>query len=143
MPIGAAPSSLAGAAATGLIFASNSAVPVGGPSWNVNLGRRDSTTASRSVANIVLPSPFSDLNTQLFPHLRTRDLVLETWIPHNRPIPMFFFRDRIYSNRTDIDAGFASTRRRQCPTNSGDSNLAALDLMIPNSFDNNYFKNLM
>ncbi|KAL2545933.1 Peroxidase 5 [Forsythia ovata] len=55
----------------------------------------------------------------------------------------FLFRNRIYSNGTDIDAGFASTRRRQCPSNSGDSNLAALDLVTPNSFDNNYFKNLM
>ncbi|KAL2454669.1 Peroxidase 5 [Abeliophyllum distichum] len=36
---------------------------VGGPSWNVNLGRRDSTTASGSVAKTDLPSPFSNLST--------------------------------------------------------------------------------
>lgn len=53
------------------------------------------------------------------------------------------FRTRIYSNGTDIDAGFASTRRRQCPQNGGDANLAPLDLVTPNSFDNNYYKNLM
>lgn len=53
------------------------------------------------------------------------------------------FRTRIYSNGTDIDAGFASTRRRQCPTTGGDSNLAPLDLVTPNAFDNNYFKNLV
>ena len=57
----------------------------------------------------------------------------------------FVFRNRVYSNGTDIDAGFASTRRRQCPqtVGNGDSNLAPLDLVTPNSFDNNYFKNLM
>lgn len=57
----------------------------------------------------------------------------------------FVFRNRIYGNGTEIDAGFASTRRRQCPgTNGvGDSKLAPLDLVTPNTFDNNYFKNLM
>ncbi|KAF8378880.1 hypothetical protein HHK36_030229 [Tetracentron sinense] len=29
------------------------------------------------------------------------------------------FRDRIYNNASDIDAGFASTRKRRCPTNDG------------------------
>lgn len=54
----------------------------------------------------------------------------------------FLFRSRIYSNGTDIDAGFATTRRRQCPQSGGDENLAPLDLVTPNSFDNNYFRNL-
>lgn len=53
------------------------------------------------------------------------------------------FRDRIYSNGSDIDAGFASTRKRGCPASGQDSNLAPLDLVTPNSFDNNYYKNLM
>ena len=54
----------------------------------------------------------------------------------------FTFSNRIYSNGSNIDAGFASTRRRRCPA-IGNSNLAALDLVTPNSFDNNYFKNLI
>ena len=33
-----------------------------GPNWTVQLGRRDSATASLSDANANLPSPFSDLN---------------------------------------------------------------------------------
>lgn len=53
------------------------------------------------------------------------------------------FRNRIYNNDSTIDAGFASTRRRRCPANGGNSNLAPLDLVTPNSFDNNYFKNLV
>ncbi|KAJ4710271.1 Peroxidase [Melia azedarach] len=53
------------------------------------------------------------------------------------------FRDRIYNNQSVIDAGFASTRRRQCPATGGNGNLAPLDLVTPNSFDNNYFKNLI
>jgi len=34
---------------------------LGGPSWTVQLGRRNSTTASFSLANSDLPGPFSDL----------------------------------------------------------------------------------
>ena len=55
------------------------------------------------------------------------------------------FRDRIYNNASDIDANFARTRQRRCPSvqNQGDSNLAPLDLVTPNQLDNNYFKNLI
>ncbi|KAJ4710262.1 Peroxidase [Melia azedarach] len=53
------------------------------------------------------------------------------------------FRERIYNNQSAIDAGFASTRRRRCPATGGNANLAPLDLVTPNSFDNNYFKNLI
>lgn len=55
----------------------------------------------------------------------------------------FTFSGRIYSNGSDIDAGFASTRKRRCPASTSDTTLAPLDLVTPNSFDNNYFKNLM
>ncbi|GER29774.1 peroxidase [Striga asiatica] len=40
----------------------------------------------------------------------------------------FLFRGRIYSNGTDIDPNFATTRRRTCPQSGGDTNLAPLDL---------------
>lgn len=55
------------------------------------------------------------------------------------------FRGRIYSNGTNIESSFARTRQSNCPNTSGtgDNNLAPLDLQTPNSFDNNYFKNLL
>lgn len=37
-------------------------VQLGGPTWGVQLGRRDSTTASLSAANSQLPSPLMDLS---------------------------------------------------------------------------------
>lgn len=37
-------------------------VQLGGPSWTVQLGRRDSTTASLSAANSDIPSPILDLS---------------------------------------------------------------------------------
>ncbi|CAN1155863.1 Peroxidase 5 [Linum perenne] len=97
------------------VAARDASEAVGGPTWSVNLGRRDSTSASRATA--------------------------ET-IGQARCVT---FRGRIYGNAYDIDANFASTRRRQCPSaaGNGDGNLAAMDLVTPNSFDNNYFRNLM
>ena len=55
------------------------------------------------------------------------------------------FRDRIYINGTDIDVGFTTTRRRCFPSQNGDddANIAPLEFVTPNSFDNNYFKNLI
>ncbi|MFS7904615.1 putative peroxidase [Helianthus anomalus] len=43
--------------------ASDSVVALGGPSWNVLFGRKDSTTASLSAANSNLPSGASSLST--------------------------------------------------------------------------------
>jgi peroxidase len=34
----------------------------GGPTWEVQLGRRDSRTANRAGANASIPSPFEDLS---------------------------------------------------------------------------------
>ncbi|CAK9326815.1 unnamed protein product [Citrullus colocynthis] len=75
----------------------------------IKLGRRDSTTGSKTLAENELP------------HFQTG---LE------RLISIF------------ADKGFAKTRRRNCPTSGGNGNLAPLDLVTPNSFDN-YFKNLI
>ncbi|KAL0446754.1 UNVERIFIED_CONTAM: Lignin-forming anionic peroxidase [Sesamum latifolium] len=129
------------------LAARDASVAVGGPSWNVRLGRRDSTTASRSQANTDLPGPLAGLDALISSFankgLSARDMVALSGAHTIGQAQCFLFRGRIYSNGTDIDAGFDSTRRRQCPQTGGDGNLAALDLVTPNSFDNNYFKNLM
>ncbi|KAI3453147.1 hypothetical protein Pfo_009810 [Paulownia fortunei] len=129
------------------LAARDASVAVGGPSWTVRLGRRDSTTASRSQANTDLPSPFAGLDALISAFankgLSERDMVALSGSHTLGQAQCFLFRGRIYSNGTDIDAGFASTRRRGCPQTSGDSNLAPLDLVTPNSFDNNYFRNLI
>ncbi|XP_023769149.1 lignin-forming anionic peroxidase [Lactuca sativa] len=120
---------------------------VGGPSWSVKLGRRDSTTASRVLAETSLPSFKAPLDSLISTFkdngLSARDMVALSGAHTIGQAQCFLFRDRIYSNGSDIDAGFASTRRRGCPVNDGNGNLAPLDLVTPNSFDYNYFKNLI
>ncbi|KAE8654736.1 Peroxidase 5 [Hibiscus syriacus] len=77
--------------------------------------------------------------------LSAKDMVALSGSPTIGQAQCITFRGRIYNNASDIDAGFASTRRRRCPANLGygDGNMAAMDLVTPNSFDNNYYKNLM
>ncbi|GLT52337.1 hypothetical protein SLA2020_256850 [Shorea laevis] len=122
---------------------------VGGPTWAVKLGRRDSTTASKSLAESNLPRFTDDLPRliSLFGNkgLSARDMVALSGSHTIGQAQCATFRGRIYNNASDIDAGFASTRRRNCPANNdqGNTNLAPLDLVTPNSFDNNYFKNLL
>ncbi|GKV35965.1 hypothetical protein SLEP1_g44155 [Rubroshorea leprosula] len=122
---------------------------VGGPTWAVKLGRRDSTTASKSLAESNLPRFIDDLPRliSLFGNkgLSARDMVALSGSHTIGQAQCATYRSRIYNNASDIDAGFASTRRRNCPANidQGNTNLAPLDLVTPNSFDNNYFKNLL
>ncbi|WCJ26191.1 Peroxidase superfamily protein [Euphorbia peplus] len=120
----------------------------GGISWTVKLGRRDSTSASLSLADANLPA-FTDPLSSLISRfegkgLTERDMVALSGAHTLGKARCLTFRNRIY-NASDIDAGFAATRRRQCPAESGngDENLAPLDLLTPNLFGNHYFKNLI
>ncbi|XP_012072433.1 lignin-forming anionic peroxidase-like [Jatropha curcas] len=129
------------------VAARDASAYVGGPSWTVLLGRRDSKTASRTKANQELPS-FRDSLDRLISRfqskgLTARDMVALSGSHTLGQAQCTTFRDRIYSNSTNIEAGFARKRRNRCPAVGGDANLAPLDLVTPNSFDNNYFKNLV
>ncbi|KAL6216897.1 hypothetical protein ACLB2K_010115 [Fragaria x ananassa] len=131
------------------VAARDASVAVGGPSWAVKLGRRDSTTASKTLAESSLPRFLDNLEslTNRFAGLglNVRDLVALSGAHSIGQAQCFTFRDRIYNKTSDIDANFASTRKSSCPAeaNVGNANLAALDLVTPNQLDNNYYKNLI
>ncbi|KAG2268278.1 hypothetical protein Bca52824_062833 [Brassica carinata] len=121
---------------------------VGGPRYEVKVGRRDSTAAFRAIADSGdLPSFRASLDelSDLFLRkgLNTRDLVALSGAHTLGQAQCVTFKERLYDNSSDIDAGFSSTRKRRCPVNGGDTNLAPLDQVTPNSFDNNYYRNLM
>ncbi|XP_022760966.1 peroxidase 70-like [Durio zibethinus] len=127
------------------VAARDSVVALGGPSWKVRLGRRDSTTASKNLANSVLPSPFMDLpaliNNFKNQGLNQRDLVALSGGHTIGLAQCFTFRNRTY-NATNIDPAFAKERRATCPRDGGNTNLAPLD-PTPARFDTSYFKNLV
>ncbi|GJW90880.1 heme peroxidase [Tanacetum coccineum] len=116
---------------------------LGGPTWDVKLGRRDSTTASQATANITIPSPFMDLPA-LIKSFEDQGLDEEDLVVLSGAHTLGFaqcrtFRSHIY-NDTNIDPAFAGQLRTNCPQAGGDSNLAPLD-PTPSSFDTRYFNN--
>ncbi|CAN6243705.1 unnamed protein product [Urochloa humidicola] len=121
---------------------------LGGPTWAVPLGRRDSTTASLNLANNDLPSPASDLATLISAFgnkgLSARDLTALSGAHTIGFAQCQNFRSHIY-NDTDINPAFAALRRRTCPAaqGSGASNLAPLDVQTQLVFDNAYYRNLV
>ncbi|KAK9913831.1 hypothetical protein M0R45_037637 [Rubus argutus] len=130
------------------ITARDSVAILGGPSWNVKLGRRDARTASQAAANNSIPPPTSNLN-QLISRfnalgLSTKDMVALAGSHTIGQARCTSFRARIY-NETNLDSTLAQTRQSNCPrtSGSGDNNLAPLDLQSPTAFDNNYYKNLI
>ncbi|KAK1412454.1 hypothetical protein QVD17_33719 [Tagetes erecta] len=127
------------------VSARDSVVVLGGPSWKVKLGRRDSTTASRAAANANIPSPFMDFPA-LIKNFEDQGLDEDDLVVLSGAHTLGFaqcrtYRDRIYSD-TNIDPHFASHLRTICPKVGGDSILAPLD-PTPSSFDGKYFTDLV
>lgn len=129
------------------IAARDSVVELGGPSWTVMLGRRDSTTASKSGANNNIPPPTSSLSKliSLFQAqgLSTKEMVALAGAHTIGQARCFNFRAHSY-NDTNIDSKYSTLLRSKCPpTNgSGDNNLSPLDFVSPTAFDKNYYSNL-
>ncbi|RDX62486.1 Cationic peroxidase 1, partial [Mucuna pruriens] len=127
------------------VAARDSVVALGGPSWTVQLGRRDSTTASLSSANSDLPAPSSSLSTLISSFsnkgFTTKEMVALSGSHTIGQAQCTSFRARIY-NDSNIDSSFATSLKGKCPSTGGDTNLAPLDTTSPTTFDNAYFKNL-
>ncbi|KAJ8570921.1 hypothetical protein K7X08_037893 [Anisodus acutangulus] len=126
------------------VAARDSVVALHGPTWEVQLGRRDSTTASRTTANNDIPTPFMDLSA-LINNFKKQGLDEEDLVALSGGHTLGFaqcstFRNRIY-NDANIDSTFAS-QRYKLSTSGGDSNLASLD-PTPAFFDSKYFSNLV
>ncbi|XP_044511117.1 cationic peroxidase 1-like [Mangifera indica] len=128
------------------VAARDSVVALGGSSWTVLLGRRDSTTASLSAANTDIPAPTSSLSQliQAFSNkgLTAKEMVALSGSHTIGQARCTSFRSRIY-NDTNIDSSYATSLQANCPSTGGDNNLSPLDVTSPTSFDNAYFKNLL
>ncbi|XP_059462744.1 cationic peroxidase 1-like [Corylus avellana] len=128
------------------VAARDSVVALGGPSWVVPLGRRDSTTSSQSAANTDLPAPTLDLADLITAFsnkgFTTKEMVALSGSHSIGQARCITFRTRAY-NETNIDATYKTSLQSQCPSTGGDDNLSPLDVTTPNTFDNAYFTNLI
>jgi len=127
------------------IAARDSVVELGGLTWTVLLGRRDSTTASLSAANSNLPSPASSLSVLIAAFkaqgLSTKDLVALSGAHTIGQAQCTSFRTRIY-NDSNINAAYATAVKANCPSTGGDTTLSPIDVLTPTTFDNKYYTNL-
>ncbi|CAL5061044.1 unnamed protein product [Urochloa decumbens] len=130
------------------VAARDSVVALGGPSWTVLLGRRDSTTAASSttVMNSLLP-PSSSLAQLISGYgnlgLNPTDMVALSGAHTIGQAHCPSYRAHIYSD-TNINQAFATSLKASCPAGSGGAAvLAPLDTTTPTRFDNAYFSNLL
>lgn len=118
---------------------------LGGPTWAVQLGRRDARNASQSAAGANLPGPGSSLAAliTMFGNkgLSPRDMTALSGAHTIGQARCITFRNRIY-NDTNIDPAFAAGLQKACPPSGGDATLAPIDAATPTWFDTTYFDNL-
>jgi peroxidase len=119
---------------------------LGGPTWNVPLGRKDSRAASQSAANANLPGPGSSVASLASAFaakgLSARDMTALSGAHTVGQARCLVFRGRVYTD-TNINATFARQRQQTCPRSGGDGNLAPFDDQTPDAFDNDYYRNLV
>ncbi|XP_054805939.1 peroxidase A2-like [Prosopis cineraria] len=134
------------------IAAQSSVVLAGGPSWTVQLGRRDSLTANLTLANLNLPGPNSTLETLKdrfsVQGLNATDLVALSGAHTFGRAQCSTFVNRLYNFSGDgnpdstLNTTYLATLRQICPQNAGGTNLTNLDLTTADTFDKNYYSNL-
>jgi peroxidase len=112
----------------------------------VQLGRKDSLTASQSAANANLPGPGSSAASLVSAFaskgLSAREMTALSGAHTVGRARCLFFRGRIYGE-PNINATFAASRQQTCPQSGGDGNLAPFDDQTPDAFDNAYYTNLV
>ncbi|OIW10961.1 hypothetical protein TanjilG_22768 [Lupinus angustifolius] len=124
-----------------------------GPFWPVPLGRRDGTTASESEANN-LPSPFESIEniTAKFisKGLEVKDVAVLSGAHTFGFAQCFTFKPRLFnfggSGQSDpsLDTSLLQNLQKVCPNqDDSDTNLAPLDPITTNTFDNTYYKNIV
>ncbi|XP_062227618.1 peroxidase P7-like [Phragmites australis] len=133
-----------------LALASRDAVALlGGPNWNVPLGRKDSRKADKDAADYGLPRP-NDTVTALIDTfgkygLDARDMAALSGAHTVGMAQCINYRDRVYGYNgeggADVDPRFAELRRQTCQ--AGDDAKAPFDEQTPMRFDNAYYKDLV
>ncbi|KFK41312.1 hypothetical protein AALP_AA2G113900 [Arabis alpina] len=137
------------------IAARDATVLVGGPYWDVPVGRKDSKTASYELATSNLPTPEEGLTSIISKFysqgLSVADMVALSGAHTIGMAQCRNFRSRIYgdfkvTSATDpVSETYLASLREICPASSGraDGNETAIDNVTPNLFDNSIYHTLL
>ncbi|OMO99463.1 Plant peroxidase [Corchorus olitorius] len=124
-------------------------VLVGGPSWEVELGRRDGLISQASRVTGNLPEPEFDL-VQLNTMFARNNLSQFDMIALSGAHTVGFshcdrFSDRLYSSPVDptLDPNYAQQLMEACPRDVDPSIAINMDPETPQTFDNVYYQNLV
>ncbi|KAK9920288.1 hypothetical protein M0R45_028846 [Rubus argutus] len=129
------------------VAARDSVVALGGPSWTVQLGRRDSTTANLTAVSTNIPAPAMNLSALItaFSNKGFNDKELVALSGSHTCIQLAKQGAELLGQGFTMkltDSSFATSLKANCPSSGGDANLSPLDVTTPNTFDNAYFENL-
>ncbi|XP_030960081.1 peroxidase 11 [Quercus lobata] len=134
--------------------ARDAVILVGGPYWEVPLGRKDSITANYALANTNIPTAdeglISIISKFLYQGLSVTDVVALSGAHTIGMARCTNFRSRIYgdfeatSGHDPISESHLSSLKSICPPNGGgDNNITAMDYDTPNLFDNSFYQILL
>ncbi|XP_021808308.1 peroxidase 40 [Prunus avium] len=130
--------------------ARDSVVVSGGPSWDVQMGRKDSLTASKALANNIIPGPNSTIGNLVAKfqnvNLSLKDMVALSGAHTMGKARCTTFAARLQDstnpNAPEASLEFIQSLQQLCSVSDG-STLANLDLATPETFDNQYYVNLL
>ncbi|XP_021815156.1 peroxidase 11 [Prunus avium] len=138
------------------IAARDAVILVGGPYWDVPLGRKDSITASPELAEANLPTANEGLATIiskfLYQGLSVTDMVALSGAHTIGMARCENVRARIYGGDFEATSGsnplsqsYLSSLKSTCPPvrGVGDNNITAMDYVTPDLFDNSFYHLLL
>ncbi|XP_076891915.1 peroxidase 11-like [Bidens hawaiensis] len=136
------------------IAARDATVLVGGPYWDVPLGRKDSKTASFSLVESNIPGSndglLSIIAKFMYQSLSVTDMVALSGAHTIGMARCTNYRARIYgdyqttSTMNNIAESNLKTLKSTCPAvGGGDDNESPMDYVTPNLFDNTYYHILL
>ncbi|EXB44948.1 Peroxidase 11 [Morus notabilis] len=135
------------------IAARDAVILVGGPYWDVPVGRKDSVTAGHDLAESNIPTPnqslLSLISKFLYQGLSVTDMVALSGSHTIGVARCTNYRDRIYGDfrattrLNPISEPYLAKLKSSCPNNGGDNNITTLDHVTPNLFDNSYYHILL
>ncbi|GFQ01719.1 peroxidase 11 [Phtheirospermum japonicum] len=137
------------------IAARDAVILVGGPYWDVPLGRKDSKTAGYPLTETNLPTAddglFSIITKFIYQGLSVTDMVALSGAHTIGMARCVNFRNRIYGDFTTtsglnpLSKQYLSSLKSVCPPldKGSDNNESAMDYVSPNLFDNSYYQILL
>ncbi|KAF7850726.1 hypothetical protein BT93_L5075 [Corymbia citriodora subsp. variegata] len=136
------------------IAARDAVILVGGPYWDVPVGRKDSRSASYELANTNIPTANEGLTSIIskfiYFGLSVTDTVVLSGAHTIGMARCENYRARIYGDYESTSGGSPSSEARlsklksTCPAaGGGEDNIAPMDYETPNVFDNSYYNLLL